>query len=263
MAKKKRKLVQKPFQKGALTDKKLFKRGLPVLGYVLISLFLYLMIGSSLTFENVLLRVIANLMLSAFVWLIIYFSGLSNGTTDVAQGESVYRRQELGHNVNAQDVACGYHPLKGFVCGLVGCLPFFIICLIVAFTTQLKTYSLGVLPDWVESFERQSTIGDALLYYHRDVSVSLTETLRMAVRILLMPIVNIVSSSNAPAVLWVERLSPILCLIPALIYGLGYQGGPKARTQVHTDIAAAKRKQKKLEAKRLAARKSDEPERLI
>jgi len=79
----------------------------------------------------------------------------------------------------------------------------------------------------------------------------------------MMPYMNIVNTGNAAAALWLERLSPILMLIPAAAYGFGYRGGPLARAQIHTDIAAAKRKQKRREAKQAASRKADEPEQLI
>ncbi|MBQ2700592.1 MAG: hypothetical protein IJF65_05470 [Clostridia bacterium] len=262
MAKKKRKIVHKPFQKGAPADSNLLRRSLGVAGSVLVSCLLYLFLGTILVFDQMLLRLVANLLLIAGASVLIYFSGLNTGVSDVTFGEIIHRRIENGQSPERRELARCYHPFKGFLCGLAGVSPFLIICLALAFTTQMQTFTLGVLPDWVASFERRPEIGAALQYYHREIPMGVIDYLRLIVRVIMMPYMNIVGSSNALGMLWLERLSPLLCLIPAIAYGLGYQGGVNVRAQVHTDIAAAKRKQKRREARQMTARKSNEPERL-
>lgn len=263
MAKKKRKIVQKPFEKGAAADSRMLRRALTVAGYVLISCVLYMMLGMVFVFENFLLRALFNLALVFTAAALIYVSGANAGVDDVTFGEIIYRRKEVAGAISNKDIARCYHPLKGFIGGLIGVFPFLIVCLILAFTTHLQEFTLGTLPEWTQSFTRRPDLGAPLLYYQREVALGLTDYLRFAVRILHMPYMNIVGSTNTLGVLWVERLSPLLCLIPAAAYGFGYRQGPKARAQVHTNIAKAKRKQKRLEAKQTAERKSNEPERLI
>ena len=63
--------------------------------------------------------------------------------------------------------------------------------------------------------------------------------------------------------LLLERLSPILVLLPALAYGLGYTRGPAQRSRILTGIAEGVRKQKRREKKERKARHSSRgPEQL-
>lgn len=263
--KKKRKLVTKPFHQGLPMDHRLARRAVSVAGYLLTSYLLYLVLGAMLVFDNAFIRIVTNVALILLASGVVYYNGITTGVADVTHGEIIYRRLEEGKPVPEQDKARCFHPAKGFVSALVGVLPFLILTLMLAFIAQLQTFQLGGLPDWLEGFERRPEIGGALSYYHRTTPMGLENYLRILVRIMMMPYVNIIGADNALAMLWLERLSPLSCLIPVVCHGLGYLKGRSVRMQVHTDIAASKRKKKRQAAKkrREQPRKSGEPERLI
>ena len=68
-------------------------------------------------------------------------------------------------------------------------------------------------------------------------------------RLLLFPFVNIAGANNADALLLVDRLSPLLCLLTPACYGLGYLRGPQLRALVHGNIRQNKRKHNAKERK--------------
>ena len=63
------------------------------------------------------------------------------------------------------------------------------------------------------------------------------------------PFVNIAGANNADALLLVDRLSPLLCLLTPACYGLGYLRGPQLRALVHGNIRQNKRKHNAKERK--------------
>ena len=60
---------------------------------------------------------------------------------------------------------------------------------------------------------------------------------------------------NADAVLTLDRLSPVLVLLPFLFYGVGYVFGLRSRAMTHGGIAHARRRKKKTQGKILAKKK--------
>ena len=173
---------------------------------------------------------------------------------DVAFAEIALTRQQAGSEVSQADRNRCYHPLKGFFTALMGTLPLILVSLVFAFIATEQHYQLGGLPGWVEGFERRADVGLALQYYHQHQGIGLEGVLRIIVRLLLFPYINIVGTDSSAALLWVERLSPLLvCLMP-LGYALGYLQGPRLRAGVHgaihTDTRRRVRKQKKERARR-------------
>ena len=83
---------------------------------------------------------------------------------------------------------------------------------------------------------------------------------------MVMPFVNIAGAGNKAGILLIERLSPLILLLPAASYGTGYLTGRNIRTQVHTAISTNDRKRIRRENRRRAARngggRRDEPEQL-
>ena len=80
-----------------------------------------------------------------------------------------------------------------------------------------------------------------------------------------MPFISMCGAENKDIILIVEKLSPVLVLLPALAYGIGYLQGPAMRKRVHTEIAANRRKRmlrEKRERKARIAIKPKEPEQL-
>ena len=93
--------------------------------------------------------------------------------------------------------------------------------------------------------------------------MTLTAFCRIVIRMLLMPLVAIVGTTNFDGLLLLERISPVLVLIPAVVYGWGYSRGPQVRARVHTSIAASKRKRARKEKRMQRERRMrNEPEQL-
>jgi hypothetical protein len=124
----------------------------------------------------------------------------------------------------------------------------------------------GTLPSWMQAYTSRSDIGDALINYTQPEGMALIDYIRAIIRITIIPFVNIVSSSNKAGMLTIERLSPLILLLPAAAYGTGYLTGKSIRTQIHTAISENDKKRKRREKKKRNARsaptRKHEPERL-
>ena len=261
--KKKPKIVTKPMLTGSAADVMTFKRALRVAGSVLVAVFIYLVFGSLLMFDNLFLRVLTNGALILLSGGFLYMSGASHGEADAAFGEIMFQREAEKKTVPESDKARCFMPAKGLCTALLGALPFVLLSLIVAVTAQLQTYSLGMLPDWLSTYRRQAEIGDALRYYESTVSLGALDIVHLAVRMVILPYVSIVGSGNAQAVLLVERLSPLLSLIVPAGYALGYIRGKELRTRVHTSIAQSRRRKKNKDKKERQRRQQKGPEQLV
>lgn len=80
---------------------------------------------------------------------------------------------------------------------------------------------------------------------------------RMIVRMAIMPYISMVGLEASDTLLLVERISPLLVLLPAFLWGLGYIRGRNVRAMVHTSIAKNNRKRARREKKQREARRSD------
>ena len=124
----------------------------------------------------------------------------------------------------------------------------------------------GTLPSWMQAYTKRSDIGNALVSYLQPEGMKLLDYIRALVRIMVMPFVNIAGAGNKAGILLIERLSPLILLLPAASYGTGYLTGRNIRTQVHTAISTNDRKRIRRENRRRAARngggRRDEPEQL-
>ena len=147
-----------------------------------------------------------------------------------------------------------YHPIKGFLSALIGSLPIILCAIVLAFIAERQMTNIGTLPSWVSGIESRPEIGNALAIYHETGSMSLEALLRLIVRMTIMPYVNLIGASNKDAMLTLERVSPLVNLLPALAYGLGYMSGVNVRTIVHTNIALGKKKAKRKQAKERRSR---------
>ena len=151
--------------------------------------------------------------------------------------------------------------------GLLGTIPFFLLAVVLALNTQLQMTQSGTLPSWMQAFTRRGDIGSALVHYTQPEGMALIDYIRIAVRICILPFVNIVSSGSKEGMLLLERLSPLILLLPACAYGTGYLRGPEMRARVHTAISENDRIRKRKEKKErriragIAARPK-EPEKL-
>lgn len=259
---KQRKESPKPYVPGTPLSKLAVKRGTRILAYLLISAFLFLFLGQLMSLGQGLVRVLINLVILMAFASLLYMEGAKIGEDDVAFGEIAYSRRENGHTIPRDDLARCFHPIKGFVTAAAGVLPLFLVCLIFAFVAQKQVYRLGALPDWVTAFERDRSVQLALSYYHETMPVLPENILRVLVRLLLFPYVSIFGPENADAMLFMERLSPLLVLLVPSFFGVGYLRGPAQRSMVHSDIAKNAKRRVRRE-KKARKKRVEKNERII
>ena len=254
--------VSKPYLRGDMYDRTTlpgaFKFFLGMLGMALAFVIFCVMLNIDSTW----LRVAVNLAIVMGFYLFFAQFGMNAGADAVNQGEIMYARQEKGRPVADWEQKLCYHPFKGLLSALIGSIPLFLCALILAFIAKRQMTSLGALPTWVTSFEGREEIGGPLAYYHDVAGVSLETIMRLVTRMCIMPFVNIVGAENADAMLALERVSPVLNLLPAFVYGIGYMRGVEVRTTVHTNIALGKKKAKRKQAKERRARTRRTPNQL-
>lgn len=252
--KKKVEKVTKPYLKGDVFDRTTLTSALKFFVGTVVMAVVFLIIGVMMTWDIQWLNVVINLLIVLAVYMFFYQMGLTSGADAVNQGEIMYSRQEKGRSVADWERSMCFHPFKGMVTALIGSIPLVLCSLVLACIAQRQVTSLGVLPSWLTAIEGREEIGDALAYYHETGSMSLESVLRLMIRMSIMPFVNIVGAANKDGMLLLERISPILNLLPAVAYGIGYMGGVGVRTNVHTNIALGKKKAKRKQAKERRAR---------
>ncbi len=80
--------------------------------------------------------------------------------------------------------------------------------------------------------------------------MKLIDYIRAFVRLVILPFVNMIGGTNKNGLVILERLSPLIMILPAAAYGTGYLSGKNIRTQVHTAISESDRKRKRIEKKK-------------
>ena len=251
MQKKKQKpeRVSKPYLTGRMIDRSTLGGALKFFASTLLLVFVYFMSMAANTDKVSVLSVVINAGILLVTWMVYWQNGMASGADAVTQGEIMFQRQEKGRPVESWEKEQCFHPLKGAVAALFGTLPLLICAVILACMAKRQMTSLGTLPGWVSAFEGRQEIGGALAYYHQEAALTLEGVLRLIVRMAVMPWVNLLGASNKDMMLLVERISPVLVLLPAISYGLGYFCGPQERVAVHSNIALGKKKQKKKQAR--------------
>ena len=250
--------ISKPYMRGTLVDRGLAGGALKFFGSMLLMIFVYFMSMIVSSVESHFLVVVINVAILGTTWLIFWQSGMASGTDAVSQGEIMYQRQEKGRPVADWERKLCYHPLKGYFVALLGALPLILCCAVFACIAQREMTTLGVLPKWVGAFEGRPEIGGGLSYYHQEAKLTLEAALRIGVRVAVMPWISIVGTDNKDLLLLVERLSPVLMLIPVVVYGTGYMLGTSVRAAVHGNIAQGKKRLAKKQAKERRARRQTE-----
>lgn len=248
--------VYKPYLRGNLYSSVALRRGLRVLMMMLAFAFFGVLTSSVLSFDNMLLRIVLNGALLFFGCMLMFNDGARFGESDVAFAEIALRRQEEGNPASKQDKDTCYHPGKGFVSALIGAAPFLLIAIVYALVAKKQVYTLGTLPSWVQSYETQDEIGQALAYYHERVPAGLADYLRIVVRLVLFPYMNMFGGGDYSKLYLLDKLSPLLMMIIPVCFGLGYLRGPHLRALVHGNIRMARRKQNRKERKAREARRA-------
>lgn len=266
MAAKKQKIekVTKPFIQGDAFDRTTLPGALKFFCGTIALTVVFLIVCVMMSFNARWLSIAINLAILLAAYMIFAQFGMNAGADAVNQGEIMYGRQEKGRPVADWERSMCYHPLKGLISGLIGAIPLVLCSIVLAFLAQRQVSGLGTLPAWVAGIESRPEIGNALAVYHEPGAFTLETGARLVVRMSIMPYVNMVGAANSGAMLVLERISPLLNLLPAFAYGLGYMGGVAVRTSVHTNIALGKKKIKRKQAKERRARQQQHrgPEQL-
>ena len=257
-------VVVKPILKGAWNSKEAYrlapKRTLSILLIGVVYVFFSVMAA----FDNPVLRIIMSASVIGIAFFYQYTKGMEAGEKDAAYSEIMYERKQEGRTVSPEDEQRCFHPFRGAYATLLGAIPFVIICLIYAFIAKPWTYELGVLPGWMDNILAHNETGDALAYYHVTRTMGAADILRVIVRCLTMPFINISNVLGNRAVLWAERLSALFVLVAPMGYGVGYSRGHALRTRINTGIMQGVEKKKRKERKaRKQRQRSSSPERLI
>jgi hypothetical protein len=256
--------VVKPVLTGSWHGRDAVKKGLRLMLNILFVTLIYLILSLLLTFDALALRLLTAAVLIATAWGYLYATGTNAGQADAAFSEIMYLRDQEGKPVTAEDRERCFHPWKGAFAVLVGAAPYLIVTIVFACMTSLDVYSLGVLPSWLTRYTRQSGIGDALAYYQNREGLTTFTVLRIAVRSMTMPFMNVAVKMGDVATLWAERLSPLWMLVAPVGYAVGYAQGLKIRAQINTGIAIGDQKKKKRERRARRERaKSKSPQQLI
>ena len=248
------KQVRKPFLTGSPTDERTAKSALVFFGTLLITAFMTFLVCSAITMDIPVLRIILNLVVETMVLFIFYNSAIAKGSEAVARGEILYQRQEKGQTFAASEKAVCFHPLKGYVTGFLGTVPFLVCAVILACLAQRQTTGAGTLPSWMNGYVQREEIGEALVAYTTAEGFRAVDILRIFIRIVIMPFVSMAGAENRDAMLLAERLSPLIVLLPAAAYGTGYLQGRKERTMIHTGIAQSRKNRARKEKRERKAR---------
>ncbi|MGN1370433.1 MAG: hypothetical protein ACI4WX_16295 [Aristaeellaceae bacterium] len=265
MAAKKNKIekVSKPYLKGDVFDRTTLPGALKFFAGTIGMAVGFLLVCLMMNWEQQWLNVTVNLAIALVIYMLFAQFGMNSGADAVNQGEIMFAREEKGRPVADWERKLCYHPFKGLLSALIGSVPLVLCSVVLACIAQRQMTGLGALPSWVSGYESRPEIGNALVIYHETAGLTLETVLRLIVRMATMPFVNMVGADNKDAMLLLERLSPLVNLLPAIAYGLGYMNGVSVRSSVHTNIALGKKKAKRKQAKeRRARRQAHGPEQL-
>ena len=256
--------VHKPILTGSWHGKDAYRMGRKLMISVLLVSIMYLVVGIMLSFDNIIIRALLATALVGASAAYLYSMGMKDGETDAAFAEIAYVRESEGIALSASERERCFHPGKGFFAVLVGVLPFMVLAIGFACIATRSEYTLGGLPGWLHESMRQNEFADALQYYVARPGIGWVDIYRIVVRSMVMPFVNVFVMVGEQAVLWVERLSPVLLCVAPLGYGFGYRMGLEARVRINTGILIAdKRKKRKERKERKRRQRSEAPKRLI
>ena len=261
------KSVRKPYITGNAVDENTVKNSLLFFGGLFIVFFVSFVICAMTNGSGNIMRLIINPAVIILVLTVFFNRGSVHGAEAVARGEILWQKQEKGQTFSDSEKKICYHPLKAFVIGVAGTIPFIILGVILALNTKIQTTTAGTLPGWMQAYMRRDEVAAPLVAYTESAGMGLIDIIRIIVRFAVMPFVSLVGADNYAAVYWVEVLSPLILLIPALTYGIGYLSGPSLRSRVHTAISENNRKRIRRERKERRLRagisaKPKEPEKL-
>ena len=257
--------VRKPFLTGSPCDERTVRSSLAFFGTMIMVFFIAFIACATASFESFILRFIMNAAVILLVYFILFNNGSKRGADDVTKGEILWQKKEKGQPISDGERKVCFHAAKGFMNGLIGSIPFILLAMYLALNTTLQMTEAGTLPSWMQAYTGRGDIGNALISYTQPEGMKAIDYIRAIVRITILPYVNITGNANKTGILLVERLSPLILLLPAAAYGLGYLSGKKTRTRIHTMISENDRKRIHREKRRTvksSEARSREPEQL-
>ncbi len=246
--------VSKPYLRGDMYDRTTIPGALKFFAGTVVMAVIFLVVCMMMNWEQTWLNIAVNSAVLLLTYMMFAQFGMNAGADAVNQGEIMYAREEKGRPVADWERKLCYHPLKGLLTGLIGSVPILLCSIVLALIAERQMSGIGTLPSWVGSMEGRPEFGAALAVYHETGSLTLQSAMRLIVRMTTMPFVNMIGAGNSDGMLLLERISPILNLLPAVAYGLGYINGVGVRTTVHTNIALGKKKAKRKQAKERRSR---------
>lgn len=260
------KTVRKEFLKGNAADENTAKSSLVFFGSLLLLYFISFII-SAMTSGSGIIQIVVSIAIISLTLITFFGRGNAHGAEAVTRGEILWQKQEKGQAFSESEKKICFHPMKGYLIGLIGTIPLILIAVVFALKTQVLTTTAGALPSWMQAYLRRDDVSGPLVSYTQSAGMGLTDILRIIVRLAIMPFISLISSTDRYGVLVMERLSPLILLIPACAYGTGYLTGPGARAKVHTAISENNRKRKSREKKERRMRagisaKPKEPQQL-
>ena len=256
--------IKKPVLLGSWHGKDAYRLGRRLFFNILAVSLVYLILSLLLNFNVMTWRIVAGVVIVLLTTYYLYANGLTAGEADASFAEIMYQRDKEGKAISQEERDRCFHPAKGFFAVLLGATPYVLIALVFAFLTKPALYSLGVLPNWLGSFTRQSEFGDALQYYAIHQPMDFVSVLRVVIRAMTMPFINIAVGIGDSAALWCERLSALWILIAPTGFAIGYSRGLIVRTRINTGIVIGmSKKQRKKRREQSRRAKSKEPEQLI
>lgn len=213
------------------------------------------------------LRIGSNAMLVALMILLLGYNGVYRGEKDTQGSEHLLSLREAGKEPSKQELAAGFHPLKGILPALLGVAPWFLLAVLLALLARPYVYQLQDLPSYLKAYLGVPDTGAALAYYDEKAVTSVADILRVLVRLVIMPYVNMAGTLTDAKSLLMDRIAPLLVLILPSSYAIGYQLGPWMHQRTLSRNEAAKKAHRKKVArnqrKAKAQRERKKPEQLI
>ena len=224
------------------------KSSLIFFGSLLIVFFMSFIVSAT-TSGTAVLSIIVSIAIIVLTLVVFFNKGSTQGAEAVARGEILWQKQEKGQTFSESEKRICFHPMKAYVIGIIGTLPLLLVAVIFAINTQVMTTTAGTLPSWMQAYLRRDEVAGPLVSYTQSAGMSMTEILRIIVRIAIMPFISLIGSNDHNGVYIIEKLSPIILMLPACAYGTGYLTGPNARAKIHTAISENDRRRKRREKK--------------
>ncbi len=261
------KIVTKQFLRGDATDEHTLKSSLLFLGSLILVFFMCFILSITTAGASGIIRILVSCAIIGMVLIIYFNKGSAHGAEAVTRGEILWQKQEKGQDISDAERKICFHPMKAFLIGLIGTIPLILLAVIFSLMTQVQTTTAGTLPSWMQAYMRRDDVAGSLVAYTQTQGMSLVDILRIIIRVTIMPFINLVGSTNHQTVYLIEKLSPLILLLPACAYGIGYLNGPKLRSKVHTAISENETKRKRREKKERRIRagltaKPKEPQKL-